>query len=302
MKISNWMMGNNAIRDMEDNLERLNNLREQASSGKAFQNASDNPRTAREALGLRSSLQANQAYLDNAQTVSDWMSGTESALDQMIDQATRALNLGLAGTSDTNGVDQRTALATEINDILHRAIDLGNSRQKDDYIFSGYKTNVAPFEFVQGDPNNGIADVVQYNGDQNVLVRSIGKNEVVTEGIVGDKAFTPLYKALIATRDALENPNFNTAALTTATDQLRDAISNMSNIRTDNGARQRQVQSAMQYMTQNDTVLKGLLSQKEDANLVEVISQVSMQQTTYQAVVEVSQRTLSTVSLFDLLR
>jgi flagellin-like hook-associated protein FlgL len=64
----------------------------------------------------------------------------------------------------------------------------------------------------------------------------------------------------------------------------------------------REVQSATEYLVSTQTEAQSLLSKKEDANMAESISLLRNQETTYQAVLEVSQRAVSALSLFDYLK
>ncbi|MGB9586319.1 MAG: hypothetical protein ACPL7A_02730, partial [Anaerolineales bacterium] len=70
---------------------------------------------------------------------------------------------------------------------------------------------------------------------------------------------------------------------------------------TTNGARQRQVRLAKDRLEKAQIELKSLLSAKEDTNMTEAISYLQHQQTVYQTVLEVGQRAISAMSLFDLL-
>ena len=76
----------------------------------------------------------------------------------------------------------------------------------------------------------------------------------------------------------------------------------VNQFRTSNGARMRQVDSASNFLETVKIETKNLLSQKEDTNLAEGIALLTNQRTTFQAVLEVSQRAISALSLFDYMR
>jgi flagellin-like hook-associated protein FlgL len=75
----------------------------------------------------------------------------------------------------------------------------------------------------------------------------------------------------------------------------------MDEYRTSNGAHLRQVESASDSLVKMQTETKGLLSQNEDMNIAEGIALLANQQTTYEAVLQVGQRAISALSLFDYL-
>jgi flagellin-like hook-associated protein FlgL len=76
----------------------------------------------------------------------------------------------------------------------------------------------------------------------------------------------------------------------------------INQFRTSNGAKLRQVESASSFLETVKIETKSLLSQKEDTNLAEGIALLTNQQTTFEAVLEVSQRAISALSLFDYIR
>jgi flagellin-like hook-associated protein FlgL len=126
----------------------------------------------------------------------------------------------------------------------------------------------------------------------------------VTVNLDGEGAFSPLFAALIKARDALDTFNGSTdpVRLRESLGELQAALDTLSLRQTENGARQRQVRSAVDYLERTSLEIKSLLSQKEDLNMVEAISLLRAQETSYQASLEVGQRAISALNLFDILR
>jgi flagellar hook-associated protein 3 FlgL len=83
-------------------------------------------------------------------------------------------------------------------------------------------------------------------------------------------------------------------SLSTASDGLSAAHSL-------NGARSQQVQQTVAQLTQNQSSLQSLLTTNEDANMAQVLSLLSQQQTVYQASVSVGSRANQN-TLFDFLK
>jgi flagellin-like hook-associated protein FlgL len=125
----------------------------------------------------------------------------------------------------------------------------------------------------------------------------------MTVNIDGESTFLPLFNALIRARDGLLSKGIDGGTeLQAAVADLQNALDTVSQVRSSNGARQRQIQAVIDQCTQLDLSLKSMLSQKENANLVEVITLLQQQEITYEAVLEVSRRTLNTMNLFDLIQ
>jgi flagellar hook-associated protein 3 FlgL len=118
--------------------------------------------------------------------------------------------------------------------------------------------------------------------------------------LTADNEIRPFLDALIDIRDAL-NSN-NTTDLRSALGVLETTVDGIDKLRTSNGARQRQVSSASEYLEKTQIELSSLLSQNDDANMAETISLMRNQEITYQAVLEVGSRAISALNLFEYLR
>lgn len=296
MRITNRLMNDNAVYYMEENLQKLYDLQEKVSSGKQFQRASDNPVQATAALSLRSTMKISQGYLDTTRSMNAWMSTTDYSMQQMVKSAKRALNLAQEGQSDTIGPDERKALAAEMDMILQQAVGIGNTSHQGNYIYSGFKTNTVPFTLLDNN-NDGAYDAVNYNGDSGVILRNVGPGQSIPQNVDGNASFSPLFSALIQARDALGNND--KATLQTAVGALNTALDGINETTTTNGARQRQVTQIGERLEKTQIELKSLLSQKEDVNMTEAVSSLRYQETVYQTVLEVGNRAISTLNLFD---
>lgn len=293
MRVTTQMMINNAINHMSGGLERMNQASERVSTGKAFQTASDDPVTASASMSLRSTLRTTEVYSSTAVATDDWMSANEFAFQQLETIGNRAVNLIQRGLNDTLSASERgAALGEEMDDLLKQALDVVNIKHNGQFIFSGYLTDVQPFSMPD-------ADTIDYDGDDNIMKRVISPGQVVSMSIDGEDTFRPFLEALVQARNAL-NTN-DTATLPATLTGLQSAVNIVDGVRTSNGARQRQVQSAMEYLDKVAFEVKGLLSSKEDVNMAEAISTMRSHEIAYQSVLEVGQRAISALNLFDYL-
>jgi flagellar hook-associated protein 3 FlgL len=301
MRITNQLMTENAIRHMNENLETIQHLQDQISTTKVIQNISDDPATASSVLSMHSTLATVQSYRDAANVADDWMSATETSLAQMVDMGTRATMLATSGVSDTQGQEERTSLANDLDEIIKQAIQTANTAHEDKYIFAGFQVRPPIPPFAGADTNaDGRFDVVNYVGDNGSIQREIGPGTMVTTNVDGNAAFQPLFNAMIAAREALFAGN--TANLQTAITNMGTAMQTLNAARTGNGGRQRQLEAAITRIINSQTEIKSLLSKKEDTNLAEAISHLTNQQTVYQATLEVGQRAIAMATLFDYLK
>ena len=308
MRITNRMMVDNAIHNMSENLEKVSKLQGKLSTGKQFQVASEDPARASVSLSLRSNLRTLESYADTAETTRNWMTATDNAFEQMDTIGIRATNLILRGLNDTfSGSERATALATEMQDLLNQTIELGNTSENNQFIFAGYQVNSKAFELVDSattlldyQGNTFTPKVVNYLGDQGIMQRNLGPDQSVTLNVRGDQALNGILQNLVLAGNALKQND--TTSLATILTNLRSSLDTMEQFRTSNGARLRQVESATDFLETMKIETKSLLSKNEDINMAEGIALLANQETTYSAVLEVSQRAISALSLFDYLK
>ena len=308
MRITNRMMMENAVQHMSDNLERMSKLQDKISTGKQFQNASEDPARASVSMSLRSRLSSLESYSDTANVTKDWMAASDNALDQMQNVAVRVQNLILRGLNDSLSSGERaTTLAAEMQDLLNQAVEVGNTSVNNQYIFAGYQVNNKAFELVASTTtltdytgNTFTPKVVNYRGDQGMMQRSLGPDQSVNLNVRGDQALDGFLQNLVSAGNALMQND--TAALQTILGNLKSSMNTMDQYRTSNGARLRQVESASNFLETMKVETKSLLSKNEDINMAEGIALLANQETTYNAVLEVSRRAISALSLFDYLK
>ncbi|MGZ9226490.1 MAG: flagellin N-terminal helical domain-containing protein [Anaerolineales bacterium] len=308
MRITNKLMTDNAIQNMSNNLERLSRLQGKLATNKQFQVASEDPARASVSLSLRSNLRTMESYVDTAETTKNWMTATDNALDKVEQIGIRATNLIQRALNDTfSGSERATAMGTEMQDLLNQAIELGNTSMNGQFIFAGFQVNNKAFELVddtttlldyKGDPFT--PKVVNYLGDQGIMQRSLGPDQSVTLNMRGDQALEGFFENLVLASNALVQNDM--ASMETVLSSLRSSLDTVNQYRTSNGARLRQVDSATDFLETMKIETQSLLSRNEDLNMAEGIAQLANQETTYNAVLEVSQRAISALSLFDYLR
>jgi len=318
MRITNLMMTENAIQNMADSREKINKLQGNLASGKQFQVPSDDPTRASASLSLRSHLETLESYTDTAEMTQSWMTASDNAFDQLEQLAVRANNLILRGLNDSlSGSERAISLGSEMQTLINEAIEIGNTSVNGQYIFSGYQVNQKAFELTdsatlltdyQGNPFT--PKVVNYLGDTGTMQRNLGPDQSVTLNVRGDQAILGFLQNLVQASNALKQNNIKDTGdpvtdpltLESTLTALKSSLDTLDQYRTSNGARMRQVDSAANFLESVKLETKSLLSDNEDTNMAEGIALLANRQTTYEAVLEVSQRAISALSLFDYLR
>jgi flagellar hook-associated protein 3 FlgL len=294
MRITNMMSANNLVQHIQENQEQVYKIQEQIASEKSFETPSEDPLNASASMKLKSALLISQGYQNTASTVNEWMSATDSSMDQLETLANNAINLVLSGLDDgTSSTERSTSMATELTEIINQAIDLGNTKYKDSYIFSGTNLNDQPFAL---DENGALT----YNGNSSTMVRGVGQSSNVVMNVAGDSSISPLIKAMIDARDKLKLDDVD--GLSVSLETLQNAFTSLSNDRTASGARARQVTNSIAAMKETDTTLNSLLNSKENTDLADAAVVLKAKQTALQSVLDVGSRALSALNLFDYLQ
>ena len=288
-------------RDIQQNIvslySDLNQMQEKVSSGKNFNSPSDNPVAMVNSLGLSDTLAQIQQYQTNMNTANEWLSTSETALNQVSQLAASAQQIAAQFSSGSQSADVQTEAESQVDGLIDEAIDLGNTQLNGKYIFAGYQTATTPF----ADSGSGATETVVYQADPtNDFNVQIGPNETVTAGKNGQTVFmdSNLFTSLIGLKQAIAN-NDQTAIQQEATN-LQGATDYLNAQVSDVGIRQSQLQTQGQMFTQVSANLQNQLGDLENVDYNQAILEMQQKQTAYNVALETAAQ-ISQVSLLNYL-
>ena len=130
MRITNGMMINNALRDINNNKLNLDRYNTQLSTEKRIQKPSEDPIIAIRALRFRSNLAEIDQYLErNIPDAESWIKVTEDALIGARDM-TQSLQEDLVqGANETLGTDERDAIVKNLQAYRDQIFQNANALQ-----------------------------------------------------------------------------------------------------------------------------------------------------------------------------
>ena len=142
MRITNKMMTNNVLHNINNNKNLLSTLENQYSTGKKIQKPSDDPIVAVRALKLRTNLSELNQYVEkNIPDALSWMDTTESSLN-VVNEILRQMNTYCnQGANDTLTAENRDSIVENLEQLKQHIYQEGNSNYAGRYVFSGYKTD-----------------------------------------------------------------------------------------------------------------------------------------------------------------
>src|SRR3954447_27071854 len=172
MRITNNMVSDRVISDLQARYAQLANTQLQISTGRRVNQPSDDPTAAaqeRLRLSELSGIKASQSTVAGSQT---WLNQTETSLGQVRDALSRANELALAGANGSYSQADRNGIAGEIDQLIQSVKDAMNAKVGGDYVFSGTKSDTAPYSGATGDTYQGDTGAVTRDGGAGVTLQN----------------------------------------------------------------------------------------------------------------------------------
>ncbi|WP_010292437.1 flagellar hook-associated protein FlgL [Clostridium senegalense] len=137
MRITNKMMSNSFLADMNVNLNHMKRKQEQLDTGKEFKRPSDSPFKAARSMQIYSEIYANEQYNTNINHTINWLDTTDSALDNLGKSLSRIRELMVSAGNGTYDKDELKAVKDEISEKVNEISQILNTSFDGKYIFGG---------------------------------------------------------------------------------------------------------------------------------------------------------------------
>ncbi|MEW6326814.1 MAG: flagellar hook-associated protein FlgL [Thermodesulfobacteriota bacterium] len=294
---------NNIYGSIIANLDKLTGemqrLNETISSGKKYTTPSDDPIGLVSALEMRSIIDEMEQYERNISYGLSWVDSAEIALRQTGEVVSRAREIAVQMADATQDAATRASAAVEVDQLIEQVVSLANSQLGEKYIFSGQKTDTAPFTYDSG------AGTVTYNGDEEDINIRIGRNNNMAVNKDGNDAFmdgnetSNLFTYLIDLKEALEGNDVSgiqdsLGNLITASDYINEKVA-------DFGAKRNRLDIKSNIYAELQLSNTEKLSDIEDTDLAEAILNLKTKEVAYQAALTAASKVMQ-LSLVDFIR
>ena len=279
------------LQGIEQLQQSENNDLEQMSSGRQFNNLSDDPAAVSE-LVLNNAQTSNvDEYLQNVSTLQNGLQVADSTLSSVVTALTQAISLGVQGANGTLNASDMQSLATEVSGIKSQILALANTTYDGDYLFAGTAVTTQPFT-----EDSSSASGVTYNGNGSTNSVQIGDGEYIPVNLSGSQVFTPTGSDVFAALQALVTALQNGGDVADATTQLQQVFNRFNTQRTFYGATLSRLQSTQDYLNQEKLGLASAQDNIESADMSSVISNYTQTETaldaSYEAAGQISHMTL----------
>lgn len=323
MRVTNSMLSYNFLKDMRNNLNNMQTMQEQLTSGKEIRKPSDNPFKVSRAMQLHSDIDANKQYNENIKDTINWLDATDTALGQAGNVLQRVRELLVSSGNAAYGSSERKAIKDEINQKVGELSQIINTNFDGKYVFGGTRATSKPMDTQKNvDGNTELiyrlregGKLEDTNSDEYKMIESKMKVEI-SQGVYmeynvsateitnfkNEKGDTIDLKSLLGdiVKD-LDAPDGKDNLTGKDLQGVTDAINNLLKVRAEVGAKQNRMDSAKDKNIDENFNMTEILSSTEDINFAEKMMQYSTMQTVYMASLQTSAKIIQP-SLLDFLR
>ena len=294
MRVTNRMLHESSQRSLQATLGSMQRAQEQVITGRRITRPSDDPTDVTSAIKLQDGLDEVDQFLRNITTAERSLATAEAALDGATEVVQRAREIGVHAANGTLSAADRQRMAPEIEQLAKQLVALSSSRLGDQYVFSGFRTDTAPY----GSPPAGSAAAGAYQGDAGTIVARVAPGVSVPVNVTADAAFGPALAALGQLHGELVAGAQVSGATIDAVDGGLEAV---LAARATVGTRANRLEATRQSLDEIQLAGRRLLSDLVDIDLVEAVTELKQRETAYQAALAATSRLLGD-TLFDYLR
>lgn len=295
MRIASNTVSDNIVRQIQDLGGQQSKLQSQVASQKRLLQPEDDPAAITRVLNLDSERRAIDQFDRNADRALEISQATYSGLRQIKTISDRATEIATLG----NGAQSPAALdayAAEVNQLLEQALQLANSRLRNDYLFAGTAVDAAPFNATRG--ANGEITAVANAGNTAQTTIPISETSSVAPGAdaTATQGIEDFLANLIALRDGLRAGG--SAAISTAQTGLAATEDVFVSSIALQGAVQTRIDINQAQQKARVDNLEDLISGETDLDLPGTIVKLTQAQNAYQAALQ-SAANILRLSLLD---
>ncbi len=325
MRVTNNMLTNNLIYNLNENLKRMELLQYQQATGKKFRVPSDDPIGASKSLKYNTDISKINQYYKNAKDAYSWMNETETALMGINKVLKRMKDISIEAANDTYSDDDLIKIREEVREMKNHLIQISNSTYAGRHVFSGHKTDQ---KLLNDDGTYNVElimnDDIDNDKKREIFEYNIGVSEKVKVNTLGGSVFG------IAVHDEdgkLQIPDFegdveegDKAYLIDVFDKFEAALGNNDSEEFQNtierievcmeqtlaveakiGAKMNRLELTQKKLEDQNLNIDELLSYNENVDLTKIAIELKMAESVYRASLATGARIIQP-SLVDFLR
>lgn len=184
MRITSTMLSSNYLKNVNKNMNYLQTLQSQLSTGKEISKPSDDPYKASRIVKMYADIAGNEQYNDNITDVTNFLDVTDTSITQISNLYSRVRELLVSAGNAAYGSEQMQSIQDEMKVKVDQLAQLLNTSFDGKYVFGGTKVDSKPVTVVDGkiqyaDANGNGLPTVYKNSDGSYSTTKSSKNEKV---------------------------------------------------------------------------------------------------------------------------
>ncbi|GGH76708.1 flagellar hook-associated protein 3 FlgL [Pullulanibacillus pueri] len=283
MRITQSMLSQDFLRQLNNSTNNLATLQQQLTTGKKITKPSQDPVIATLGIGYRSDVNHVDQYSRNMDTVHQWMDSSDSALDETNDVLQRLNELTTEASNDTYTADQRANIEKEVGQLKNQLVTIANTQVAGKYIFNGTNTSTKPVNddgTLNYDPDKmSDVNITVNNGIQ--IKANVNPNDVFSQKLFDD---------IDQLQDALKDSNSKGADISKYISVIQGHMDNVTSAQADLGARENRVDLIDNRLSNQKEITENIMSKNEDADFETTLIDFQTQQTIHNAALAVGSK------------
>jgi flagellar hook-associated protein 3 FlgL len=268
------------------------------STGKRVNKPSDDPLAAAQMVANSDHSARTDQYLSNLDSLTGQLQTADSALSSAVTAITRAISLGVQGSTGTVSDANRQQIAQDLTGIQSQILSLANTEVNGTFLFGGTETTTPPFSLDSTSPTG-----VVYNGNDQTNTVQVADGLNVKTNMPGSQLFqgaaANVFGSLQQLITAMQNGSADDAK--TATNALHDAFDGLTGQRIFYGNTVNQLNSTQTFLQQEKVSLTSQATTLIGADITKSATDLTRAQTAYSATLAAAAKILPT-SLLDYLK
>ena len=285
MRVTNKIIANILRKNLEDANIRLLKRNEEVITGKKINKPSDDPVGILASLLVRKDIADNQQYQRNISFAQSQLRESESVVADMIERLQTAWEYAVQMANDFNSREDRISTSYAVDQMLEAVVSLANISKSGKYIFAGTQDTVAPYVALRD--SQGRIDKILTTGTSGDKKVAIDEGVYINVNLKGEDFIhtgNNVFDAFISFRDALIAND--TTAIRESINELEASMNQVINAQSVIGSRMVRVDAAGSRKIDEEISLNTLISDVEDIDIAQAITNLEMERLTYQVALQ----------------
>ncbi|MBN2280393.1 MAG: hypothetical protein JXQ65_07430 [Candidatus Marinimicrobia bacterium] len=275
MRITDTMVSRNLLYNINNSREAMNVYQNQQASGKRLNKVSDDPVDYTKIESFKNAIVNNDQYLEGINLAKGFLDVSITSLEQINEGVMTAKEIAIKASDLSQTQEDYDVFKDQIDDIIEDNIALSNSTFMGNSVFSGTKTDIENAFMYNG-------TTITYSGNDKKINRKIAENYYVDINISGRELLnTSMFQNLLDLKNALSSGE--TVKINESIDLLNTVSDNLTKLNSSLGSIKMQVENTENRINTANLNLKSYLSNLEDADMAEAITQYKSEETAYQS-------------------